>query len=267
MKNLTYPILICSLLVASIETIDAKAAERNGATPSNSTIGKREVVDAKKAPWRSIGRLNKSGKGFCTAFLVKPSWVLTAAHCLWNKDTKQFFAPKELHFLAGYQRETYLAHAQGKKLIVNPKFRTGEEPAVANMVNDWAFVQLDKPIGNDLGYFEVSQLSQAELKIIAHKDQKKDAKIYVAQAGYSKDYRYVVTANNNCRLRRVAEFKLFAHNCEIYSGDSGSPVLLISPDKIRVIAIHVGTWEDNVKRFGLAVPVASFGATGPFANR
>ena len=243
------------------------AAEINGGISSSSSTGRREIVDAKKAPWRSIGRLNKLGKGFCTAFLVKPSWVMTAAHCLWNKDTGRFFTPKDLHFLAGYQRATYLAHAQGKDLVINPKFRPGLKASPENMVHDWAFIQLNQPIGNELGYFDISPISAAELKISGRKIQKKNTKIHIAQAGYSKDFRFVITANTNCRLRQVADFDLFAHNCEVFKGDSGSPVLLISGNSARVIALHVGTLEKEDERIGLAVPAASFEAAGNLTGR
>lgn len=231
------------------------------------SIGRREIVDAKKAPWRSIGRLNKLGHGFCTAFLVKPSWIMTAAHCLWNKDTGRFFTPKDLHFLAGYQRETYQAHAQGKALVINPKFRPGLEPNLENMVNDWAFIQLDQPIGNELGYLDISPISAAELAISGRKVQKKNAKIHIVQAGYSRDFRYVITANTNCRLRQAADFVLFAHDCEVFKGDSGSPVLLISDNSARVIALHVGTLEKKGVRTGLAVPASSFEAAGNLTER
>lgn len=51
----------------------------------------RVVVSGDVFPWRAIGRINLAGRGYCTATLIARDVVLTAAHCLWNRDMGRWY--------------------------------------------------------------------------------------------------------------------------------------------------------------------------------
>jgi hypothetical protein len=83
----------------------------------------RGRLDPDKTPWRAVGKLQVPSVSFyqsCTATLVAPSTVLTAAHCVFNTRTQRYHLPGSLHLLIGYDGSRYAGHA----LAI--KFETGK---------------------------------------------------------------------------------------------------------------------------------------------
>ncbi|GAB3109376.1 hypothetical protein GCM10027217_36020 [Pseudomaricurvus hydrocarbonicus] len=210
----------------------------------------RSVIDASKAPWNRIGSLSIAGRQFCTATLVADNLIITAAHCLWNAETSSWYPSQYIHFLAGYQRDTYSGHSTAKRLHPNPEFNPRSQPNTANLLQDWALVELQQPLGKTLGAFNL----HASLVSVA--DQTSYA---VGLAGYRSDAAEAMSLDQHCQLLPrqtppattpqttspipssiALPSNLLLNNCHGLQGDSGAPLLKQDAGgEWQLIGIHV----------------------------
>jgi protease YdgD len=81
------------------EALGGEETDGRGVTPIPLQPGigaedQRVRVDPEIVPWRAVGKLQASSMNLresCTATLVGPSTVVTAAHCLFNRRTQHSF--------------------------------------------------------------------------------------------------------------------------------------------------------------------------------
>lgn len=179
----------------------------------------RVRVQSSAMPWRTIGQLNISGGGRCTATLVAPDVILTAAHCFGGR-TGRFSGGGS--FLAGHGENGDVARATLIEAFVNPQYRSNTVAGLGQgNGDDWAFARLDRPIGSDVGYMNVLAPSQADQsQAIAGTWHR------VNQAGYSWDTGNNISANIGCRIVSFFPDDTIFHECDTTRGDSGSPIFV-----------------------------------------
>lgn len=96
--------------------------------------------------WDAVGRINLGKKGFCTGALIAPDLVLTAGHCLFDKDTGARIDPEKIEFLAGWRNGRAAAYRGVKRALAHPDFVYGGAEKLERVAHDIALIQLDQPI-------------------------------------------------------------------------------------------------------------------------
>ncbi|PYC47212.1 trypsin [Litorivita pollutaquae] len=98
--------------------------------------------------WEAVGRLDVDGRGFCTGALIAPNLVLTAAHCLFDTDSKARIDHEKIEFLAGWRNGRATAYRWIKRAVVHPEYVYDGEVGAERVRNDVALLELHHPIRN-----------------------------------------------------------------------------------------------------------------------
>jgi protease YdgD len=188
----------------------------------------RLAVDATQSPWTMIGFLDLD-ESSCTGVLIGPATVLTAAHCIANGGVVQ---TPPVEFLAGYDQGRSAARSATIGYHVPAGWMAGEQEGT-----DFAFVYLAQPIGDQVGWMDVTGLSEAELAAF-----RAGTGPDILQAGYSYDQQGVMTGNLSCPFVDLGPDSTLFHECDTLQGDSGSPLFIEGEDgRYRVIGIESHT--------------------------
>ena len=197
-------------------------------------------------PWTAaIGRLDGDSSS-CTATLVEPDVIVTAAHCLFPTGRK--LSPSEMTFTpnVGAQRLPTVRVSQIIGLGVDKM--DPDKPEDTPTEVDWAILRLSSPVANVTPIpVEAVALADIERRIKAGED-------VLSNLGYGT---YGITISRRlhrsegCTLipewRELTEGtddRLVVTTCPVIKGDSGGPILLTDKaQNRRLIAVVSGYWR------------------------
>jgi V8-like Glu-specific endopeptidase len=216
-------------------------------------------------PWTAaVGRLDAEGDSTsCTATLVEPDIIVTAAHCLFPTGRK--LSPAELAFTpnVGAQRLPTVRVAEILGLGVDKM--DPDKPEDTPTEVDWAILRLGSPVANVTPIpVEAVPLADIERRIKAGDD-------VLSNLGYGA---YGVTISRRlhrsegCTLipewRELTEGtddRLVVTTCPVIKGDSGGPILLTDKaQNRRLIAVVSGYFRrpEGESAISLAVGARAF---------
>ena len=202
----------------------------------------RDIVSVRHYPWSTVARVG-FGHGWCSAVLIGPTLAATAAHCLWNKVTQRAMSPQALNVVVGWDRGVPVDGSGVVRAVVSPQWvpEEVEQYGPQQAAKDWALLELDKPLGTEMGWVALSD------------DIKPGAAI--AAVGYGEDRKHVAVAHRGCHVVRHETGGLWIHDCDAVHGDSGGPIYADWEGTPKVIAINVARLGENQ---GGAVGVPAF---------
>lgn len=183
------------------------------------------VIAADDPRYHAVGRLNLGGHGFCTATLIAPDWIVTAAHCLHFPRTGRPMTPDRLHFHAGYRSGRAQAHLRGAEIVFHPDFIGPRPNSLGQMGVDLAFVRL--------GESAPAEIQPLALSI----DDPFDSPLHVIS--YARDRRELPSIERGC-ARLDLRHGVLATNCDSNHGASGAPILVDTPFGVGVTGVISG---------------------------
>ncbi|NRB18862.1 MAG: trypsin-like serine protease [Rhodobacteraceae bacterium] len=188
--------------------------------------------------WEAVGRLDFAGKGFCSGTLIAPDLVLTAAHCVYNRDG-QLRAVGQIQFRAGLQDGSAIADRQALQIAAHPGYRPGRGPDVENVTYDVALIRLENPISS----FEADPF-------VLHSGRNYGDEISVTSYGMGRAE--VPSRQRSCTL--MAEFQqVMMIDCNVTFGSSGAPVFSQVGGRGRILSVvsSGGTYQGRKVAFGM----------------
>lgn len=181
----------------------------------------RVLVNVAEAPWRFMGRLQMATGERCSATLIAPNVIATAAHCVYNSWGVN--AAARFITASGEHSANVVAY------LISPRFSYQRFSAGIEIDGlDWALLRLDRRLGDRVGFAQVRDItSDAQTALAAD----------LMQAGYSWDTGENLSGNESCRVVRVYPDHAFAHECDTTRGDSGSGFLVRNGDGFDLVGV------------------------------
>lgn len=198
------------------------------------------TIPATAAPdWSAVGRVNVSGLSFCTGTLIAPDLAVTAAHCLFHPRTGRMVPLDEIHFVAGWDRGGFVAHAQPTSVHVAVGYDWSKREALPSLERDVAILHFATPV------------AAPSLGVLADTPAARDLRM----VHYSRLKPHLADVDEGC-LKLGMLGRLWRIDCEIEPGGSGAPVLVVDAGEQRVAAIVIGRTRVDGVWATLALPMS-----------
>ncbi len=182
------------------------------------------TIDAGRG-WQAVGRLNLGGGAFCTATLIAPDRVLTAAHCLFDRTSGRRLDDSTLEFLAGWRNGRAEAIRGVRRSIIAAGFSINGPQSLARLGNDLALLELDRP---------VRQTGLHPMPTASHSPGAGSA---VAVVSYARERAEAPSLQNRCTVLDRRREGVLVMSCDIDFGASGAPVFVLDGGVPRIVSV------------------------------
>lgn len=173
--------------------------------------------------WEAVGRLDIAGKGFCTATLIAPSRVLTAAHCLYDSTSGARIDPARMQFLVGMRNGRATAYRGVRRTVAHPDYVYRDSGWSENSAHDLAVLELDQPV-------RLPQVPPLPVAALEGRESE------VGVVSYAQDRAEAPSLQQVCTILG-AQSGVLVLSCDVDHGSSGAPVFQLHDGVAHVVSV------------------------------
>jgi V8-like Glu-specific endopeptidase len=182
-------------------------------------------------------------KAFCTATLVAPDLILTAAHCVFDGATGRKIPVDRMQFKAGWRKGTALAYRDIARVVVHPSYTYLSRFKALNIKFDTALLKLARPISTQVVTpFDTNVTPAPGARI--------------AVVSYAHDRAEAPALQPLCHILTLQDDALVT-SCDIDFGSSGAPVFEIADGQARIVSIIAAKAQMNGLDVSLGTPLSA----------